>query len=590
MRVLFAVNNEKISESIVKKYQSDYKEIISAKNVYYFNAIIKELQRNKNYDRIVIGEDLEPYSNRNYEMIDKFLFDKLDNISDEASNNTEGDIPIILICTDRREKGEPILTKLFSIGLYSALIGQDRTIDNLCALINKPRSKKEAKVYYKIDTDDAEYRAESEDEVNEAEVQNIINHFKKLGRNENAYVTSFNNIASQYTPDQLRLIVGYLPLNVRATLEENCPEYQKLMMDKVGAQIKEKNQKSVTTKNITMSRNANSNIDLINNALQKPRMSNPVVIPSVVDTNNVKKALQPNNAQPAENIIQPQGVNNMEQAPGLANQMYGGIEQAPNMPEQPVQNMAPQMPQNNVMPEQNIQREMPQNDNYTNLESNEVIDKIEEMNNLDNEQIQKRGRGRPPKVKPVTMVPGDGEVVNKKGRGRPRKIVPQSEAINENSNPIVNELTQNLNNGGINLFGLEENTNEAPAENNNIPNGNVNTEAEDMSLFETAENEPVANNNEVDLFNLNDDAFPQSTDDIFGATETPGANQGVDMFATDSTTTSNEDNVNLFNIDNTQGNNPVSTPSSYPNSFAQNNQANYQNNYNYTNYNYSFFI
>ena len=40
MRVLFAVNNEKISESIIKKYQLEYKEIISAKNVYYFNAII----------------------------------------------------------------------------------------------------------------------------------------------------------------------------------------------------------------------------------------------------------------------------------------------------------------------------------------------------------------------------------------------------------------------------------------------------------------------------------------------------------------------------------------------------------------------
>ena len=45
MKVLFAVNNENISESITKKYQQEYKEIISAKNVYYFNAIQKELQK-----------------------------------------------------------------------------------------------------------------------------------------------------------------------------------------------------------------------------------------------------------------------------------------------------------------------------------------------------------------------------------------------------------------------------------------------------------------------------------------------------------------------------------------------------------------
>ena len=44
MKVLFAVSNEEISESIVKRYQKDYKEIISYKNVYYFNAILKELQ------------------------------------------------------------------------------------------------------------------------------------------------------------------------------------------------------------------------------------------------------------------------------------------------------------------------------------------------------------------------------------------------------------------------------------------------------------------------------------------------------------------------------------------------------------------
>ena len=43
MKVLFAVNNENISNLIVKKYQQEYKEIISFKNVYYFNAILKEL-------------------------------------------------------------------------------------------------------------------------------------------------------------------------------------------------------------------------------------------------------------------------------------------------------------------------------------------------------------------------------------------------------------------------------------------------------------------------------------------------------------------------------------------------------------------
>ena len=179
MKVLFAVNNDKISESVIKKYQANYKEIISAKNVYYFNAIIKELQKDKSYDRIVISEDLEPFSNKNYDAMDRFLFEKLDSISDEASNSEEGEIPIILICTDRREKGEAILLKMFSIGVYSALIGNDRTIDNVCQLINKPRNKKEAKVYYNIDSEGAEYQSEKPEDVSEVEIQNIINHYKK---------------------------------------------------------------------------------------------------------------------------------------------------------------------------------------------------------------------------------------------------------------------------------------------------------------------------------------------------------------------------------------------------------------------------
>ena len=76
MKVLFAVNNETISESIIKKYQQEYKEIISSKNVYYFDAIVRELQKDKTYDRIVISEDVEPFTNNNYGVMDNFIFTK----------------------------------------------------------------------------------------------------------------------------------------------------------------------------------------------------------------------------------------------------------------------------------------------------------------------------------------------------------------------------------------------------------------------------------------------------------------------------------------------------------------------------------
>lgn len=146
MKVLFAVSNENISESIVRKYQKDYKEIISYKNVYYFNAILKEIQKDKSYDRIIISEDLEPFANNNYDQIDKFIFDKLDSISDEATNTDREDTPIILICTDRRNKSDDILIKLFSIGIYSAILGNDRNVEEICKLIRVPRTKKKQKL------------------------------------------------------------------------------------------------------------------------------------------------------------------------------------------------------------------------------------------------------------------------------------------------------------------------------------------------------------------------------------------------------------------------------------------------------------
>ena len=96
MKILFAVNNDNVSEAIVKKYQKDYKEILSYKNVYYFNAIYRELQKDKSYSRIVISEDLEPFANNNYNSIDNFLLEKYNNISDEAKTPNNEPIDIIL--------------------------------------------------------------------------------------------------------------------------------------------------------------------------------------------------------------------------------------------------------------------------------------------------------------------------------------------------------------------------------------------------------------------------------------------------------------------------------------------------------------
>ena len=367
MKVLFAVSNEEISESIVKRYQKDYKQIISYKNVYYFNAILKEIQKDKSYDRIVISEELEAFTNTQYDQIDKFIFEKLDGISDEASNTRGNDIPIILICSDRRVKAEEMLVKLFGIGIYNAVIGTDRSVEEVCKLINRPRSKKEAKIYYQIDSENVSYQSENENDVSEIEIQNILAHYKRLGKNEDKYLESFDNIASQYNDMQLRVISKFLPLNVRAVLEERSPKYQQIMSfnNSVSDSIRKTNNEEP----------GGPSERLLKSAKKEVVMSKPVVIPSSVDMTGAKKlARQKRQTQVQMPVPEPtvQETNTIEQSD------FREIESTKAQVQQPAQ-----------------------------------IEAVEE-------KPVKRGRGRPRK-NPVPEVNEQATATVKRGRGRPRK-------------------------------------------------------------------------------------------------------------------------------------------------------------------------
>lgn len=444
MKVLFAVNNESISESIIKRYQQDYKEIISAKNVYYFNAIIKELQRDKTYDRIIISEDLEPFSNNNYDAIDKFIFDKMDSISDEATNQSGNDIPIILICADRRTKAESLLVKLFGIGVYNALIGKDRSITNVCELLNRPRVKKEAKAYYRIDSDDVEYKAENEGDVSEVEIQNILNHYKKLGRNEEKYVESFEHIASQYTDSQLRLIAKFLPLNVKAVLEANSPKYQEVVsfgnnnfnntMPAQEPKYNDYQKKSKTHKILgkqakatnNLQNNNNMNIDIIEKNLNQTRMTEPVIIPSGISTANVRK-INPQNNETSRIPTQ----NNINIPSNDVNNILNNIPNTVSQPEPRVANV-------NGGIEENPQ---------------EVLAA----------QPKRRGRPRKEQSEENTVLQ---EEPKKRGRGRPKKI--QEDTLQENVSNIEQPVTTSeTNSAPLNLFELGDDDTEAINQENN---------------------------------------------------------------------------------------------------------------------------
>lgn len=519
MRVLFAVNNEKISEAITKKYQSMYKEIISGKNVYFFNAIIKELQKDKSYDRIVIGEDLEPYANNNYEVIDNFLYDKLDSISDEASNSREGDIPIILIATDRRERRDSLLAKLFSMGIYNVLIGQDRRIDNVCKLINMPRTKKEAKVYYGIDGEEVEYTDSNMDTVKEEEIQHILNHYKKLGKNEDLYVKSFEEIAEQYTDTQLKLITKYLPLNVRAVLEERCPKYQQVMIGSVKNQVtKGRTGKKITTKNIE-SKNVNK-IELIDKELQKAKLTKPVVIPSAINMQNVKKAYTTKQDATQKvlnstNSTIPSVERNSSTIPRIEqnNDVFSSLFEETPANNQPStkNNPVPEYVEPKLIEQEYVQPiTLQQGDKNLNLQQfgKEIntMPENEESNQTEPVQPVKKGRGRPRKEKtPEEIAMEEAKV--KKGRGRPKKIVEPEEKV-ENEAVTLPEPEED---NDINLFDL-----------NNQVSSNVQEQNSDDVMLPGFEDETPAPKFEQPVENKPVDFFKRDfNNDLFENNEMP---------------------------------------------------------------------
>ena len=437
MKVLFAVSNESISESIIKKYQQEYKEIISSKNVYYFNAIVKEIQKDKSYDRIVISEDLEPFANNNYERIDKFIFEKLDDISDEATSINGQDIPIILICADRRNKSDSFLAKIFGIGIYSALLGQDRSITKVCELINKPRNKKDAKIYYKIDSDGVDYTSETEGDVSEIEIQNILNHYRRLGKNEEKYVDSFNNIASQYTDAQLRVICRYLPLNVKAVLEASSSKYQELitfgMVTPSVSGSGKKNQNNIYVPNsdyqkaASIRKNTSGNnvkqLDILEKNIGKSTLTKPVIIPSSMDISNVKK-VNKNTVQVEQTQVEPKIKGTADDSP------FDGFEEISTI----------------------------SNTKATSVETETTV------------IPEKKKRGRPRKVQPQEDIAKDTpkiEEAPKKKRGRPRKVQPQEEPEEVETTILPGfsdeeDEREEIASEGVNLFDLGNEEDEEP--------------------------------------------------------------------------------------------------------------------------------
>lgn len=234
MKVLFGLSNDDTVKAIVSFYEEKYKEKLEYKNVYYFKQAIIELHTGS-YDRAVILEDLEKYPTNNYAQIDDYIFKNIDAMTDDFDSKS-----IIFVASDRRKQGDSFLTRLFNLGIYSTLIAENRTKSKVSECINTPKKKKDVKQFYEESGGKSVY---SKIEVSEVEIQRILAYYRNQGGVADKYVEIFDRISTQYTNEQLKIIIQFLPVEVKNYLATNSEKYKQIanMADITVPQVAQQN-------------------------------------------------------------------------------------------------------------------------------------------------------------------------------------------------------------------------------------------------------------------------------------------------------------------------------------------------------------
>ena len=145
-------------------------------------------------------------------------------------------------------------------------LGRERTIQNVCALIEKPRNKKIAKIKYNLNPANLKYAsANNESIINDKELLSILRFFNVNKTNVDKCVRGFAKIAREYTDEQIQLIISKLPLDVRIILEDNSKEYFKYAKVSVKQVISENQQNTIVTRDLNKESGVNSSGVIIPN-------------------------------------------------------------------------------------------------------------------------------------------------------------------------------------------------------------------------------------------------------------------------------------------------------------------------------------
>lgn len=230
MKVLFAIRDDNnIVDSIARKYQRDYNKKLLYKEVKNFTAILRELQQNNSYDRIVISDDIDEKINKS-ENKNKLILSRLNSIRKAAINKNNKSIPIIFISNN-----DKIKKQLFDLNIYNGILSEDKIKRKLYELMQKPRNSKKAKEYYNIqETPKAQgvqktvSKSVDKQSDEKSEVEKVINYLNQTGLSDEKYVKKFERAYSTLSKSDLDVIIKSLSASTKKILSNNSTRYNKI--------------------------------------------------------------------------------------------------------------------------------------------------------------------------------------------------------------------------------------------------------------------------------------------------------------------------------------------------------------------------
>lgn len=215
-RILFAItqsSDRTLENGIQDKYKKKFNKNFTYDSEYYCEGIKKVLEE-KDYDILILKEDLE--------RMNPVTIEFMDEVTDKHNN-----LKIIFIIDDEHEKDEYV-RKLFSLGVYNIIFKEDLTLDSVAELIETSRSKKDAKIYLGIDEVDPTTDSQKLQDIPDEQLKIIFKNMKSATVEQVDEI--FLEIHKSYNEQQILFLISLLPEEILNKFQStNNPLFSKYL-------------------------------------------------------------------------------------------------------------------------------------------------------------------------------------------------------------------------------------------------------------------------------------------------------------------------------------------------------------------------